>query len=153
MPKIDIDKLPFKHLGAYPEEFRHVIAGREKKRLGDSVGLSQFGVNITRLAPGAASALRHWHEAEDEFIYLLEGELVLVEDGGETTLKPGDAAGFPANSGDGHCLCNRTAKDALYLEIGTRAARERVIYPDTDLIMERDQSGRRYMHRSGEPYA
>lgn len=153
MPKIDLDKIPFKHLGVYPEEFRHVIAGREKKQLGDAAGLTQFGVNITHLAPGAASALRHWHEAEDEFIYLLEGELVLVEDAGETTLRPGDAAGFKANSGNGHCLINRTGKIVLYLEIGTRAGRERVVYPDADLIMERDQNGRRYLHRSGEPYA
>ncbi len=128
-----------------------MIAGREKQRLGDAVGLTQFGVNVTRIKPGSASALRHWHEQEDEFIYMLEGELVLAENDGETVLKPGDAAGFKAGSGIGHCLINRGTRDAIYLEIGTRAASERVHYPDVDLIMERGGSGRRYLSRSGEP--
>lgn len=95
--------------------------------------------------------MRHWHEQEDEFIYMLEGELVLQEDEGETVLKPGDAAGFKAGSGIGHCLINRGAVDAIYLEVGTRAANERVHYSDVDLIMERDRAGRRYLNRSGAP--
>jgi uncharacterized cupin superfamily protein len=113
--------------------------------------LTQFGVNITRIKAGSASALRHWHEQEDEFIYLLEGELILQENDGETVLKPGDAAGFKAGSGIAHCLVNRSDCDALYLEVGTRAARERVHYPDVDFMMERDASGRRYFRKSGEP--
>ena len=103
-----------------------MISGREKQRIGDAVGLTQFGVNITRIKAGAASALRHWHEQEDEFIYVLEGELVLQENDGETLLRPGDAAGFKAGSGVAHCLINRTQHDAVYLEVGTRAASERV---------------------------
>jgi len=151
MPKIDVAKVPAQKRAAYPQKFAAVIAGREKQPLGDAVGLTQFGVNITRIKPGSASALRHWHEQEDEFIYMLEGELVLCEDGGETVLKPGDAAGFKAGSGNGHCLVNRGNRDALYLEVGTRAPRERVHYPDADLRMERDAGARRFMTRAGDP--
>jgi len=151
MPKIDLARVPVQQLGSYPKQFAAAIAGRQKQRLGDAVGLTQFGVNITRIKPGSGSALRHWHEQEDEFIYMLEGELVLREDQGETVLKPGDAAGFKAGSGIGHCLSNRSTVDAIYLEVGTRAASERVHYSDVDLIMERDRAGRRYLNRSGAP--
>src|SRR5579862_2469734 len=98
MPKIDIDKLPIDTRTGYPPPFDRVVIGRERKRLGNAAALDQFGVNLTTLKPGAASALRHWHEKEDELIYVLEGEVVLIEDGGETLLKAGDAAGFKANS-------------------------------------------------------
>ena len=152
MPKIDIARVPFKPVGVYPAQFKPVIAGREKQRLGNVAGLTQFGVNITRLAPGAASALRHWHREEDEFIFVLEGELLLEEDGGAVVLRPGEAAGFKAGVANGHRLVNKTAKPALYLEIGTRASREHVEYPDVDLVLERDENGRRYARRSGEPY-
>jgi uncharacterized cupin superfamily protein len=151
MPKIDIEKIAAQQIASYPKEFAPVISGRSKQRIGDAVGLTQFGVNITRIKAGSASALRHWHEQEDEFIYMLEGELVLREDQGETVLKPGDAAGFKAGSGIGHCLINRSTVDAIYLEVGTRAASERVHYSDVDLIMERDRAGRRYLNRSGAP--
>jgi uncharacterized cupin superfamily protein len=151
MPKIDIGSVPAQQVAAYPSKYAAVIAGREKQRLGDAVGLTQFGVNVTRIRPGSASALRHWHEQEDEFIYMLEGELVLKENDGETVLRPGDAAGFKSGSGIGHCLINRGSRDAAYLEIGTRAARERVHYPDVDMVMERDGGGRRFMTRSGAP--
>jgi uncharacterized cupin superfamily protein len=104
------------------------------------------------LKPGAASALRHWHEAEDEFVYVLEGELVLIEDDGEHVLKPGDCAGFKAGVPNGHQLVNKSQRDAVYLEIGTRAAAERAHYPDCDLVLERDARGMRFLHRSGEPY-
>ena len=97
--------------------------------------------------------MRHWHEQEDEFIYLLEGELVLVENDGEVVLKPGDAAGFKASNGNAHRLINRGSRDAVYFEVGTRAKSERVHYPDVDLVMERDDKSRRYLHRSGEPYS
>ncbi len=149
MPKIDIAAVPVQQITSYPAKFAAVIAGREKQRLGDAVGLTQFGVNITRIRPGSASALLHWHEQEDEFVYVLEGELVLRENGGECLLRPGDAVGFKAGSGIGHCLVNRGPDDAVYLEIGTRAASERVHYSDVDMIMERDSSGRRYRNRSG----
>ena len=121
MPKIDIDALPWTNTASYPKEFMPAIAGREKRKLGDAVGLTQFGVNLSRIKAHSASALRHWHENEDEFIYLLEGELILHENDGETVLRPGDAAGWRANGGIGHCLINRTGRDALYLEVGTRA--------------------------------
>src|SRR5262249_108693 len=151
MPKIDRSKIPFTNNASYPKEFASVIEGREKQKLGDVVGLSQFGVNLACIKANSKSALRHWHENEDEFIYMLEGELVLHENDGETVLRPGDAAGWRANGGIGHCLINRTGKDALYLEVGTRAKSERVHYPDVDFRMERDDKGRRWMRKSGEP--
>src|SRR6185369_12998616 len=132
--------------------YSHVGDGREKTALGNVAGLTQFGVNLTRIKPGAASALRHWHENEDEFVYILEGELVLVEDEGETVLKPGDCAGFKANVPNGHHLVNRSNRDALYLEIGTRAASERAHYPDVDLLFERDGKSVKVLHKDGTPY-
>jgi uncharacterized cupin superfamily protein len=153
MPKIDIAGLKIDSSTNYPEPYRQAVAGRSRKRLGNAVGLDQFGVNLTTLKPGAWSSQRHWHEAEDELIYMLEGELVLCEDDGETVLKPGDAAGWKANSRIGHCLVNRSSRDAVYLEIGTRAARDRAEYPDIDMKVERGgASGPRYLHKSGEPY-
>jgi len=151
MPKIDIAKIPAQQIASYSKEFAAVIAGREKQKIGDAVGLTQFGVNITRIKAGAASALRHWHEQEDELIYMLEGELVLKENDGETVLKPGDAAGFKSGSGIAHCLINRSTRDAVYLEVGTRAKNERVHYPDVDFMMERDETSRRYFRKSDEP--
>jgi uncharacterized cupin superfamily protein len=152
MPKIDISKAVVRTKGVYPQPYNSITDGREKAAPGNVAGLSQFGVNLTRLKPGAASALRHWHEQEDEFVYVLEGELVLIEDGGETVLKPGDCAGFKAGVSNGHHLVNKSQRDALYLEVGTRAAAERGHYPDVDLVFERDQNGMRFLHRSGEPY-
>jgi uncharacterized cupin superfamily protein len=152
MPKIEIAKLPVDSRTNYPAPFDRVVAGRQRKRLGNAADLDQFGVNLTTLRPGAASALRHWHEKEDEFIYMLEGELVLIEDSGETMLKPGDAAGFKANSGNGHHLVNRTARDAVYLEVGTRSKLEIVDYPDVDLKVVRDDKGTRYTHKNSDPY-
>ena len=153
MPKIDIDKLPLDTLNLYPDPFWRQTVGREKKRLGNAVGLSQFGVNLVTLKPGAWSAQRHWHRNEDEFVYVLDGEITLCEDHGEVVLKPGDTAGWRANSRIGHCLINRSGRDAVYLEVGTRAASERAEYPDIDLRMERDETGGRYLHKSGEPYS
>ena len=151
MPRIEIEKIPAQQIASYPREFAAVISGREKQRIGDAAGLTQFGVNVTRIKAGSASALRHWHEQEDEFIYMIEGELVLQENDGETVLKPGDAAGWRANGGIGHCLINRSDRDALYLEVGTRSKDERVHYPDVDFRLERDDKGRRWMRKSGEP--
>jgi uncharacterized cupin superfamily protein len=152
MPKIDIDKLKVDTYTGYPEPFRQAVLGRERQRLGNAVGLDQFGVNLSRLKPGAASSQRHWHQNEDEFVYVLEGELVLCEDGGETVLRPGDAAGWKAGVPNGHCLINRTSRDAVYLEIGSRAARETATYPDIDMRAERDDKGMRYVHKDGTPY-
>jgi len=152
MPKIDIAHLPVDTRTGYPKPFDQIVVGRERKRLGNAVGLDQFGVNLTRLKPGAASAQRHWHQREDEFVYILEGEVVLVEDGGECLLEAGDAAGFKADSRNGHHLVNRSHRDAVYLEVGTRSKHERVEYPDVDLMVIRDDQGFRYTHKNGEPY-
>ena len=152
MPKVDIAKVKVNSGTFYPDEFKAECMGRHKQALGDEIGLTQFGVNLTRIEPGQASALRHWHEQEDEFIYMLQGELVLAENGGEVVLKAGDAAGFKAGSGNAHRLINRSDRDAVYFEVGTRAKTERVHYPDDDLVLVRDEQGRRYLHKSGEPY-
>jgi uncharacterized cupin superfamily protein len=152
MPKIDIAKIETHSGSGYPAPFRAVCEGRHKQRLGNAAGLTQFGVNLARIDPGAQSALRHWHEEEDEFIYIVEGELVLIDEAGETVLRPGDAAGFPRGDGNGHHLVNRTDRPAIYLEVGTRSDREHVHYPDDDLILIRDEKGRRALHKSGEPW-
>jgi uncharacterized cupin superfamily protein len=152
MPKIDIAAAVVRTKGVYPTPYRSSTDGREKAALGNVAGLTQFGVNLTRLKPGAASALRHWHEQEDEFVYVLEGELVLIEDDGEMPLRPGDCAGFKAGVPNGHQLVNKSQRDAVYLEIGTRAATERAHYPDVDLVLERDENGMRFLHKSGAPY-
>ncbi len=150
MPKIEIDAVPERVGGIYPAPFDAVVAKRAKRALGDAGGLDQFGVNLTRLPPGAASALRHWHEAEDEFIYVVEGELVLIEDDGPVTLRPGDAAAFKAGVQNGHHLVNRSDADALYLEIGGRAPRERGVYPDDDILYEKTDGAVRFTNRAGE---
>ena len=152
MPKIDIDKLDWRGGTGYPGKLAGVVAGRTRKRLGLAAGLSQYGVNLTRLAPAAASALRHWHETEDEFIFVLEGEITLVEDDGETLLHPGDAAGFKAGIANGHHLVNRSGRDALFLEVGTRASQDRAHYPDDDLAYEKTAEGDRFSHKDGSPF-
>ena len=115
-------------------------------------GLDQFGVNLTTLKPGAASSLRHCHEKEDEFVYMLEGEVVLIEDEGETMLGPGDAAGFKADSGNGHQLVNRTTATRSISRSAPARKHERVDYADVDMLMIRDDKGARYTHKNGEPY-
>ena len=152
MPKIDISKIPTDTRTGYPPPYDRVVEGRARKRLGNAGGLDQFGVNLTTLKPGASSALRHWHKHEDEFVYLLEGEVVLIENEGETVLKPGDAATFKANSGNGHQLVNRSGRDAVYLEVGTRSKDEWVEYPEADLIAVREDKVFRYTHKDGSPY-
>jgi uncharacterized cupin superfamily protein len=152
MPKIDVSALPLRTGTGYPEALRAMVRGRERKGLGDAGDLTQFGVNLTRLRPGAASAHRHWHQQEDELVYVLEGELVLIEDEGETVLGPGDAAAFKAGVANGHHLVNRSGRDAILLEIGTRAATERAHYPDVDLAYVGDERGVVYSRKSGEPY-
>jgi uncharacterized cupin superfamily protein len=152
MPKLDIAKAQVRTGSAYPDQFKKPVEGREKTVLGDLAGLTQFGVNRTKLPAGVASSLRHWHEQEDEFIYVLEGELTLVEDGGETLLKAGEAAAWKAGVADGHVLVNRSSRVAVYLEIGSRAPRERAHYPDHDLMYDRDANGIRITHRDGSPY-
>lgn len=152
MPKIDIDKITLDTATNYPAPFNKAVEGRARKRLGRAAGLTQFGVNLCTLKPGAASSQRHWHENEDEFVYVLEGEVVLCEDGGEIVLKAGNAAGWKAGVPDGHCLINRSNRDAVFIEVGMRAAVERAHYSDIDMKVVRDESGFRYMHKNDEPY-
>jgi uncharacterized cupin superfamily protein len=137
----------------YPEPFASRMAGREKRPLGELFGLRNFGVNLTRLAPGAMSALRHAHSAQDEFVYVLEGNPTLVTDEGETLLEPGMCAGFRAGTGDAHHLLNRTAQDVVYLEVGDRSAGDQGTYPDDDLQAVLGPDGRwRFTRKDGTPY-
>jgi uncharacterized cupin superfamily protein len=136
----------------YPEPFASRMAGREKRPLGDLFGLTNFGVNLTRLAPGAASALRHAHSKQDELVYILEGEPTLVTDEGETPLRPGMCAGFKAGSGDAHHLVNRTTRDVVFIEVGDRTVGDAVSYPDDDLEARLTNVGWRFVHKDGTPY-
>jgi uncharacterized cupin superfamily protein len=151
MPKIEIASLPIDSRTNYPEPFNRVVIGRSRKRLGVAAGLDQFGVNLTTLKPGAASSLRHWHEKEDELVYLLEGEVVLIEENGETVLKPGDAAGFKANVPNGHHLVNRSGATRSIWK-SARASSSSARISDVDLRIIRDDAGARYTHKDGKPY-
>jgi uncharacterized cupin superfamily protein len=128
------------------------VAGRERRRLGDALGLKNFGVNLLRLPPGCASSQRHWHTRQDEFVYVLAGEVVLVTDRGEQTLRAGMAAGFPAGTGDGHHLVNRSAADALLLEVGDRTPGDEADYSDIDMMVRWVDGEERYLRKDGTPY-
>ncbi len=136
----------------YPMAFKAKVEARIKRRLGDVVGLNQFGINLVTMPPGAWSSQRHWHAQEDEFIYILSGELVLVTGAGETMMRAGDCTGFPAGNPDGHHLINRTAAEATYIEVGSRSRDEDVDYPDIDMTARRRGSKAAYFNRKGEPY-
>jgi uncharacterized cupin superfamily protein len=153
MPKIEIDALPLDSSTGYPPPLNKAVEGRARRRLARAAGLTQFGVNISTLQPGAASSLRHWHEHGDELVYVLEGEVVLCEDGGETVLKAGEAAAWKAGVPNGHCLINRSGRVATFIEIGTRAPAERAHYSDVDMMAVRDATGTRYTRKDGTPYA
>ena len=151
MPKIDVDAAPVREGSDYPPPFDAICRARRRRALGDAAGLSQFGVNLMRLAPGAWSSQRHWHTEEDEFVYVLEGEGVLVTDAGEQALKPGECAGFPAGVANGHHIQNRSDRELVMLEIGSRRPQtDACAYPDIDMIAEPGSSG--YAHRDGRPY-
>ena len=152
MPKIDMTAVTVRKGSGYPPPFHVPCAARTRRRLGEAGGVRDFGVNLMTLPPGSWSSQRHWHSHEDEFVYVLEGEIMLIEDGGATVLHSGDAAGFKAGVSNGHHLVNKSQRDALYLEVGTRAKRERAHYSDVDLVYDRDASGFRFSRRSGEPY-
>jgi uncharacterized cupin superfamily protein len=137
----------------YPEPFASRMAGREKRALGDVFGLSSFGVNQTRLQPGAQSALRHAHTKQDEFVYILQGVVILVTDEGETMLTAGMCAGFKAGTGNGHQLINRSNADVIYLEVGDRTAGDSASYPDDDLQAVMGSDGQwQFLHKNGEKY-
>jgi len=149
--RIDPTLLPILTGSGYPAPFDAPCARRMRQRLGDAAGLADFGVNLLRLPPGTWSSQRHWHSAEDEFVYVLEGEVVLVTDAGEELLRSGDCAGFKAGHRDGHHLQNRSALDALVLEVGSRkSADDEGEYSDIDMRCLRGDGG--YVHKDGTPY-
>lgn len=137
----------------YPTDgLRAPLAGRSKRALGDALGLRNFGVNLVTLAPGTHSSERHWHERQDEFVYVLEGEVTLVTDVGAKIVGPGMCAGFPAGTPDGHHLINRGTSPAVYLEVGDRLPGERVHYPDADLEGRASNAATQFFHKDGTPY-
>jgi uncharacterized cupin superfamily protein len=150
MPKIDIAKVPERKGTGYPPEFNAPCADRIRKRLGDVGRLKDFGVNLMRLPPGNWSSQRHWHSHEDEFVYVLEGEIVLIEDGGETLLRAGDCAAFPKGTGNGHHMINKSGVMAVYLEMGSRQPDDVTTCSDIDM-MSPNRDGR-FLHKDGTPY-
>lgn len=136
----------------YPPPFDLPCRARGRTKLGDAAGLTQFGVNLLRLPPGAWSSQRHWHTGSDEFVYVLSGEVVLVSDGGEEVLRAGDAAGFPARDTNGHCLQNRSDREAEVLEVGTRVPGNSAYYSDIDMVAPAGGKPAVYTHRDGTPY-
>jgi uncharacterized cupin superfamily protein len=158
MSKIDVESAPAFTGSSYPKPFDQACRNRTGRRLGLAAGLIQFGVNLVTLPPGAWSSQRHWHEHEDEFVYVISGELVLIEDDGETVLEPGDCAGWKAGVHNGHHLVNRSSRDATFLAIGTRDERDWGEYPDIDLKFNPgryDQGGApaaSFSHKDGKPY-
>jgi uncharacterized cupin superfamily protein len=149
---IEAKNLPARATTIYPPRYAGELAGREKRALGDAFQLTQFGVNLTTLAPGAWSAHRHWHEHEDEFVYVVEGEITLVDDAGEHLLTPGMCAGFKAGVPNGHNLINKSTMPAAYIEIGTRSANERSHYPEADMQGEKVDGKWRILHKDGSAY-
>jgi len=149
--RIDLTKIPVKTGAGYPTPFDLPCAARARQRLGDAAGLTDFGVNLLRLPPGAWSSQRHWHSAEDEFVFIVDGEVVLVTDAGEELLRSGDCAGFKAGVKDGHHLQNRSGRDAILLEVGSRrVAEDEGEYPDIDMRFLKNDEG--YVHRDGTLY-
>ena len=152
MPKINLSTVPVRRRQGYPEDFRAETAGYEGQRVGDAAGLTQFGVNRVVLPPQARTALRHWHENEDEFVIVMSGEVVLREEDGETVLRAGDCAGFKAGVENGHAFENRTDEPVVLFEIGTRSPDETGHYPDVDLRYEKRDGVVTFVHRDGTPY-
>ena len=150
MPKLDLTTIAVKIGSDYPAPFHQPIAQRMRQRLGDAARLTQFGVNRVELPPGCWSGQRHWHAAEDEFVYVIAGEVVLVTDAGEEVLRAGDCAAFPANTPNAHHLVNRSAAAAVCLEVGTRSADDRVVYADIDMVYEAGADG--YFQKDGTAY-
>lgn len=150
MPKINIDAVPVRTGSGYPPPFDAPCATRTRKRLGDAGGLSDFGVNLMTLPPGGWSSQHHWHSHEDEFVFVVEGELMLVEDGGESLLRAGECAAFPKGTGNGHRLVNRSATTAVYLEVGSRQPQDLTTCSDIDLTSA--NSDGRFVRKEGTPY-
>lgn len=151
-PALDPSTLPTKQGSRYPAPFREVVLARSKQIIGDALGLKAFGVNLVRLPPGAWSSQRHWHTHEDEFVYVVEGQVTLVTNAGEQVLGPGMVAGFPAGSQDGHHLINRSDKDAVFLEVGNRVDADECVYNDIDMELRLRNGEGVFVHKNGEPY-
>lgn len=152
MPKLNLDSIIEKGGTGYPPEFAAITNGRFRKRLGDAGGLTQFGVNICRIEPGSGSSVRHWHHNEDELVYMLSGEAILIEDEGETLLRAGDVATFKAGVANGHNIVNRGTVDAVFIEVGTRANDEIAEYPDVDMRAEKAAGVMRFTRKDGSPF-
>lgn len=152
MPVIDKATCPVKTGSIYPEPYASQMAGRSSLRLGDAGGLTQFGANEVILAPGARSSLRHWHEREDEFVMILQGECTLIQDEGEYILRPGDCAAFPAGDTNGHCFVNTTDREARFLVVGSKMNPEKCTYSDVDLMLEVKDGKAAFTHKDGTPY-
>lgn len=152
MPKLDLDAIPLSSGCSYPHPFKDICLGATWRKLGDAAGLTDFGVNLVRLPPGKWSSQRHWHSIEDEFVMVLEGEVVAVEEDGEHVLRAGDCIGWKAGEpGQAHHLQNRSGRDAVYLEVGTRRPEEDGCdYPDIDMVARPGEGF--YRHRDGTPY-
>ncbi|HUS24706.1 MAG TPA: cupin domain-containing protein [Candidatus Binatia bacterium] len=153
LPALNPAGVPELRRSLYPEPFRSRMGDRAKRRLGEACGLTQFGVNLVVLGPGGQSALRHWHTHEDEFVYVLSGELILITNGGEQVLAAGMCAGYPAGTSDAHHMVNRSGHAATYLEVGSRKPADQALYPDDDLVWMTNPDGSVYPSRkTGEPY-
>ena len=149
MPVIDRAAVPVKTGSIYPSPYAEMMAGRSSLRLGDAGGLTQFGVNLVTLEPGALSSLRHWHQNEDEFVMVTEGALTLIDDTGETPLVGGDCVAFPAGDANGHHIVNRSAAPGAFLVVGSRARKETGHYSDVDMIVTVEDGAARYTRRDG----
>ena len=149
---INPDEIPESTSTNYPEVFKKLVSGRIRKRLGNAAGLTNFGVNLVKLEPGSWSSIRHWHSHQDEFIYIIEGEITLATNTGEQVLKPGDMAGFPAGETNGHHLINNSPQIVTYLEIGDRTAGDTVTYPDHDLVAKHSKNGWVFTKKNGDLY-
>ena len=152
LPALDPQTAEERRGSGYPEPFKSRMGDRVKRRLGQACGLKNLGVNLVTLAPGGQSALRHWHTLEDEFVFVLEGEVVLVTNEGEQTLGAGMCAGYPAGSRNGHHFINRSQKPAKYLEMGTNVPGDTAFYPDDDLSLRETEDGMVYAHKDGRRY-
>lgn len=153
MPVIDQKNAPVKTGSIYPEPYGSMMRGRSSLRLGDIGGLTQFGVNLVMLEPGALSSLRHWHHNEDEFVWVVEGECTLIQDGGETLMRPGDCAAFPAGNPDGHHFQNRSDKPARFLVVGTKAPQETAVYSDVDMMVHiKPGTKAEFTYKDGTPF-
>ncbi len=152
MPKLDLASAPVRTGSIYPSPYREMMAGRSSLRLGEAGGLTQFGVNLVILAPGALSSLRHWHLHEDEFVMVTQGVCTLVQDGGATDLHPGDCAAFKAGDPDGHHFVNHTDSEARFLVVGTKAPQEVATYVDVDLQVRQGAGESRFFYRDGSAW-